>query len=310
MLVFGTTLAATDARAFCRKTTCRDCPTDLDGCTIGGQPLIWPGACTSFALTRQASQQVSEDDAAAVAAKAFEAWQSVSCPGTGEPPSISVAEAFGPTSCTLAEYSHTGANANVIAFRDDVWPYADSEDAVGLTTVSFDSITGEIVDADIEINGTVPLSVTDAVPPGDFDLLSVLTHEAGHFLGLGHSSDPEAVMRPVYDPGTPSLRVPNDDDIAGICAIYPPGRKALPCDFTPKNGFANECPLAVYKGGCSVSPATATNRDGVASTFLLVAFSIVLRFVRRRRARPFNPEEERVTEAVREDASAEPSRSS
>ena len=40
----GRRMMATPAAAFCRKTTCRDCPTDLDGCTVGGQPLIWPGA--------------------------------------------------------------------------------------------------------------------------------------------------------------------------------------------------------------------------------------------------------------------------
>jgi hypothetical protein len=279
-------LGATDAQAFCRKTTCKDCPLDLDGCTVGGQPLIWPGACTSFALTRQASWQVSEADATTIAQMAFDAWRSVSCPGTGEPPSIAVAEDFGATSCTLTEYTHTAANANVIAFRDGVWPYPDSEDsAVGLTTVSFDSITGEIVDADVEINGTVPLSATlsNQIPDGTYDLLSILTHEAGHFLGLGHSSDPGAVMRPVYNAGTASLRVPNDDDVAGICTIYPPGRNALQCNFTPKRGFADECPLSLSEGGCSFTRGRARGGVGVPATMLVACCVARRRALRRRR---------------------------
>jgi hypothetical protein len=282
-------LETTNAQAFCRKTTCSHCPIDDDGCTVGGQPLIWPGECTSFALTRQASLQVSEADAANIAALAFDAWRSVSCPGTDQPPSILVAEDFGPTSCTLTEYTHTAANANVIAFRDDVWPYADSEDAaVGLTTVSFNSETGDIVDADIEINATanVPLSVTlsDQIPQNQYDLQSILTHEAGHFLGLGHSSDPDAVMRPMYMAGTASLRVPNDDDIAGICAIYPPDRTAQQCNFTPKGGFANECPLSLYQGGCSFARGRTPGGEGALVT-LLVAFAVARRrALRQRRA--------------------------
>jgi hypothetical protein len=247
---------ALDAHGYCRKTTCETCPVDPDtGCTTGGQPLVWPGECVSFALGRRSSVYVSNADAHRIAMEAFDAWQSVTCPGSGGPPSIHVTDAFGRTSCGLAEYSRTGANANSILFRDDEWPYEGADNALGLTSVAFDSVTGEILDADIEINSTAPLSLTDEVAPDHDDLLSILTHEAGHFLGLAHSQDSEAVMRPVYTSGTASLRVPTADDIAGICAIYPPDRRAVPCDFTPHAGFASECPLGVYKGGCAVTRA-------------------------------------------------------
>jgi len=289
LLAAAALLQASDGRAFCRKTTCRDCPPDeTTGCAVGGQPLIWPGACVSFTLSRQASKQVSVADAERLVTAAFDAWQSVSCPGTGEPPSISVADALGRTSCTLAEYSRTGANANVVLFRDDEWPYqAEEDNAIGLTSVSFDSVTGQILDADIEINGTVPLfvqrSAMDEVPPEQFDLLSILTHETGHFLGLAHSTDPLAVMRPTYESGTASLRVPNEDDIAGICSVYPPDRRALPCDFTPKGGFASECPLGVFKGGCEISAPLPT-RGACAGLFALPGALALAR----RRARRFS----------------------
>ena len=256
LLAIGAVLLSTHAQAYCRKTTCRYCEPDSSTlCVTEGQPLYWPGACVSYAVARQASWQVDEATASAIAQTAFDAWRNVICPDSGLPPSIGVTDAFGPTSCALAEYSHTGANANVIAFRDADWSTSDADESIGVTTLTFDPVSGEILDADIEINSTdVILSTTPGtdLAAGKDDLQSILTHEAGHFLGLGHSTDPDSVMRPKYDPGTASLRVPSADDIAGICAIYPPFRRAQPCNFTPKRGFANECPLGVFKGGCAV----------------------------------------------------------
>ena len=51
---------------------------------------------------------------------------------------------------------------------------------------------------------------------GTFDLASVILHELGHSLGLGHSTDINAVMYPFYS-GQLTLGA---DDIAGIQSIY------------------------------------------------------------------------------------------
>jgi len=53
----------------------------------------------------------------------------------------------------------------------------------------------------------------------DFDLYTVLLHEMGHALGLGHSSSPEAVMFGSYTGGRRELAL---DDILGIQSIYGP----------------------------------------------------------------------------------------
>ena len=58
---------------------------------------------------------------------------------------------------------------------------------------------------------------TDNNPPSGVDLVSVAIHELGHSLGLGHSSDTNAVMYAYY---TGIRRNLNPDDIAGIQAIY------------------------------------------------------------------------------------------
>ncbi len=55
-----------------------------------------------------------------------------------------------------------------------------------------------------------------------YDFLTVILHEAGHALGLGHSLDPNAVMMPYADRGG-ALRTLSADDIAGIQEIYGPG---------------------------------------------------------------------------------------
>ncbi len=67
---------------------------------------------------------------------------------------------------------------------------------------------------------------TDTTGDGDFDLFTVLLHELGHSLGLGHSAVFGSVMEPFYAGARRTLHA---DDIAGIQAIYgPPPALAVP----------------------------------------------------------------------------------
>jgi hypothetical protein len=244
-------LGAPRARAFCRTTVCPDCPLDDNACPTG-LVIQWPQLCVSYDLQYQASKQVSLADAEEVVRKAFGAWQNAPCPGSGALPSIHVLDSFGPVACKVHEYNQTDGNANVIMFLDDAWPYDDVSSALALTTVTFNYKTGDIYDVDMEINGTRPLSTSDTPDPGAFDLQSILTHETGHFLGLAHSLDPDATMRASYSEGDTSFRDLAPDDIAGICAVYPPAdpsRTAAVCDFTPRGGFSPECGIYPTHGG-------------------------------------------------------------
>ena len=63
---------------------------------------------------------------------------------------------------------------------------------LALTTLSFTE-AGEIYDVDVEVN-TADHDIVLEPLPGQADLLSVCTHEAGHFFGLSHSTVPDATM--------------------------------------------------------------------------------------------------------------------
>ena len=122
-----------------------------------------------------------------------------------------------------------------------------------MTAVTYNPDNGKIYDADVEINSeNVNLTLSDDAP--EFDLDSIITHEAGHFLGLFHSNVGVATMFKIYSNGDTEMRSLAPDDEQGICAVYPPNAEAQSNSCTPRHGFSGECQTPDDKGCCSTAP--------------------------------------------------------
>jgi hypothetical protein len=245
--------------------TCRDKE------KASGAPLWWRTACVGYDLNQAASRNVTYPEFEQATEGAFAAWTGATCPSEGGSSRASVdVRNLGPIPCARATYDKSGGpNQNVIVFHDDAWPYEASDRAqsgvspspvIALTTVTFDPETGELFDADVELNSADHLiaPVTPGAPPtGAYDLQAILTHELGHFFGLAHSPLTDAVMNASGDSDTSTpKRALRLEDVRGICAIYPadgardvslladPSGTVLAgaCDPTPHHGFSATCP--------------------------------------------------------------------
>lgn len=205
---------------------------------------------------------------------------------------------------------------NLLKFRDDSWCRPATEDkpgecydprAAGLTTLFFvndpeSARNGEILDADIEINGVnFAISLDGATQGSDTclaDLANTLTHEVGHLLGLDHTcrigSEPnrrdhqdnpvplcsdalppeitDATMYPSQTCGETKKATLEPDDISAICAIYPAEHDPDTC--MPVS-------LSKRRSACSVGPSIERPRDLASLLWPLAGVGLFLWFRRR-----------------------------
>lgn len=299
-----------DASAFCRTYTARTkdklSPPDYDasetGCWTpeGEVPIFWRNACVGYSMQASGSSKISYEDASNAVSLAFTRWTGATCPtdGTGRSRASIDVRDLGPAECAVVEYKSNVANQNVIIFRDRDWAYGES--VLGLTTVNYNPENGEIFNADMELNtqDMNPLAVRvgktegDPVEHDEYDFLSVVTHEAGHFLGMAHSDVAGATMYARYDRGQTNMRYLSPDDINGICYVYrPDGTRAVlnhyetqapQCDPTPRGGYSSKCQEKAR--ACDVSPRSAPN--GTLFSAIAVATLVALGVARRRLTKP------------------------
>jgi uncharacterized protein (TIGR03382 family) len=231
--------------------------------------------------------------------RGFAAWQAaLSTCG-----SLSVEE--GPRSSSRrAQYLDNACNENLVLFRHqrcsavvprgdpcfadgscgnlyDCWSYSDS--AIAITTTSFDPETGQILDADIELNapsyflstvdGPVCPQGAEAMTCVATDLQSVMTHEVGHLLGLAHVEEPTATMAASYRSGELSKRTIDPGSQRFLCDVYPAGQPSRTC-LTRALGTESLSALAPTCRGPSQPPApgcSTTPLSGSLALSLLLA---------------------------------------
>ena len=292
-------LGTGEAFAYCRSRTVRESAcgeVDERGCSTCGKVLFWRSRCVGFSLQEDASRQVSYDAATRAVAAGFARWATASCDGGTA--SID-ARNLGPVSCSAVGFNTRAANQNTITFRDGAWKPDDEAalpgglrgETIALTTTSYSTRTGELVGADMEINSSqFAFSATGEPAAGAFDLEAVITHEAGHFLGLAHTPDRAAVMYAGGEPGRTLQRDLKLDDVSAICDAYPASGlrnvdvqtdasgavPAIACDPLPANGLTTTC-TSNPSVSCTFGRRASDTTTRTALTLALACGSLFLR---------------------------------
>jgi len=193
------------------------------------------------------------------------------------------------SSSRFVGYVQGGPNENLVLFRlqvcspasgdpciaagtcgnvHDCWDHGAT--VVALTTSSYVASTGELLDADVEINAaSATPTIVDSPPCSGGvttncvanDVQNAVTHEFGHFLGLAHSPDPASTMYASEPPGETSKRVLDSGSKQFVCDVYPAGQAS------------QDCLASSSSSGCS----TAGQSSPVAPGVLLLLLSLGLR---------------------------------
>lgn len=288
--------------AYVRTRAPENCRVLMEDPVNGCREIAWSktaGSCIPVTIYMDGFTDMTPDEVAKSIAAAAHAWSpsNVTCPGSGDPthPFLEIVPSL--ASLNAKKPSSGDDKHNAVMFRSD--PFMEPN-VIALTTV-FNKKDSRILDADVEINAAefrfANLDPGFAGTPRDFiDLQAAITHEFGHFLGLGHTcfdSSGSDEVRPIdhlgnevpdctssaaenanvmsarVNPGDIQKRMLSADDVAGVCTIYPMAEDP------------RYCALDLPDDGCGC----ATGGPGAGGTVLAVALLALVRTGRARRGR-------------------------
>lgn len=259
--------------AYCRQTTHEDDTCHADP----GIPLFWEGNCVTYSVHEAGSADLPLPDVLDVVRQSFETWENAALPAES-PCSYLTFQPSVLASCVDVGFSQDAGNMNLVVFRESGWSsqFGHAPAAMGLTTVLYDPGSGEILSADMELNGE-NFQFTIGPVNVDADLANTVTHEAGHVLGLAHTDDAAATMFRSSTSGEVQKASLLEDDIRGVCDSYPIAQDPGEC-LAPRGGLDTEC-LPPEPGCCRI--AGRGERSGAGAGLALAVLVLVV--VRRRR---------------------------
>lgn len=247
------------ASAYCRLRTCKDgpdgalCRRNSHACIAEGELLFYESPCLSFGVAKGGTGrlEISDQEFLQIVQEAFERWERVDC-GGGSAPGLFV-QSVGLVTQSEPFFCQEPSLNESVWLLDSFWTGL-SKDAIGNTAPVYNLETGEIQDSDVQLNLE---KIVGEIQPEQMKeaLLSIATHEAGHFLGLAHTDVPDAIMYAKYNDADLLGRKLVADDVDGICEIYPPEHAPKTC---PKAGVSQ---AALNIEGCTKAAMKAAARD-------------------------------------------------
>ncbi len=238
--------------------------------TQDGKPIHWTEREVPWYLNKSGSEDVPFRSVEAAAIASFKTWEDVSCSDLTFPYK-------GVTESDEIGYVIGGNNQNIVRFTPaDEWLHGRG--VIGLTTVTFCTersgficpYVGRVLDTDMELNEEFYFTVQDLPQYTYFDIQNTITHEAGHVLGLDHTPVQEATMYVSAPEGEITKRTLAQDDIDGLCALYPIGEKS-----------PGTIEYRMYEGD-DCTQSSGSNRSGIPFIFSLFGLFGLFRISRRR----------------------------
>jgi len=143
-------------------------------------------------------------------------------------------------------------NRNIVCWNSDGSDMGES--TLAATHTWYNTSTDEIIECDVEFNGTMSWSVSGA----NYDIETVMLHEAGHWLHLGHEDAVPSIMATYYQAIRRTLY---QDDMDGISFIYPYQLPTVEISGGPSGRTSDSTPTFMWIGSAGENPIATYNYD-------------------------------------------------